>query len=441
MDFFLNFDWNALIDRIGNNPFEAMWFLFINGGWIIFLIVIAWCAILLFQMRNQDKFNAAKQWVIFAIHIPRMHEQGPRAIENMFAYLAGAHSPNSWTEDWFVGKTQDNISCEIVSIEGNVQFFIRTTRPLQDLVEAAVYAQYPDAEVTEVEDYTLKVPKHYPDEEWDVWGTQFVGTKSDIYPIKTYPMFEDKVSGEFKDPMSAFLESLSRVGKGEQVWFQILLIPIAQKEFSAKANLLVKKLTGQKVEHKKTWADHAAEIPVSILSELASVAFGGGGEHAKPAPKKPDAAPSKIQHMTEGEKEVVTNIENKAGKIVFKVKLRLVYVAKKTAMNKARVANTVIGAIKQINSNHMQSLKPDSAHVGMNSTLWWFKSMRNNERKTHLMSAYRGRSGSMGLPPMHLSTEELATLWHFPHSLQVKTPQLRKTDNKKAEPPANIPFE
>jgi hypothetical protein len=39
-----------------------------------------------------------------------------------------------------------------------------------------------------------------------------------------------------------------------------------------------------------------------------------------------------------------------------------------------------------------------------------------------------------------LSTEELATLWHFPILMQVRAPQLQRTEAKKVEPPANLPF-
>jgi len=56
------------------------------------------------------------------------------------------------------------------------------------------------------------------------------------------------------------------------------------------------------------------------------------------------------------------------------------------------------------------------------------------------VTAYRNRSDWFGTPTFHLNTEELATLWHFPHSLQVKSPLLPKTESKRTEPPLNLPF-
>jgi hypothetical protein len=57
-----------------------------------------------------------------------------------------------------------------------------------------------------------------------------------------------------------------------------------------------------------------------------------------------------------------------------------------------------------------------------------------------MVRAYRSRSGWSGLPKFFMSSEELATLWHFPILIQVKAPGLRRIEAKKSEAPANIPF-
>lgn len=436
MDEFFQFDW-SFVDRVGDNPFQAMLFFLMNGGWLALLIFFSWASIMMFQVKKRMKFNSLKRFIVLAVDIPRTHEQGPRAVENLFAYLAGAHSKNSWFENWFVGRTQDTISIEIVSIEGNVQFIVRTTVGMRDLVEASIYSQYTDAEITEVEDYALKVPQHYPDEEWDLWGTEMIPVKNDVFPLKTYPFFEDKVSMEFKDPMSAMLESFSRIGLGEQAWFQIVLTPIDQSGFQKKGEATIKKMLGRETAHKKTVLDHAADLPLTAVGMLVEGLM-GSGEHEKP--KKKDAGQPKIMSLTQGEKDIIGAIENKVSKIAYLCKIRFLYVAKKQAMSKPRIVNPFIGAIKQFNTNNMQALKPESKQVGVNGALWWFKASRNNGRKNKLISAYRNRSNWAGTANFHLCTEELASLWHFPHSLQVKSPQLKKTETKRSEPPVNLPF-
>lgn len=432
---FFSFDW-SFIDQIGDNPFKAMVFLFVNGGWIILLWFTAYAVIKYWQLTRQIKWNTRKTFIVLAIDIPRLHEQGPRAVENMFAYLAGGHAPNTWTENWIIGRTQDVISCELISIEGHIQYIIRTTRTLRDLIEAAVYSQYPDAEITEVEDYAEKVPQRYPDEEWDLFATEMIPVKPDVYPLKTYPAFEDKLAMEFKDPMSAMLESFGRLGPGEQAWYQIVITPIAQVAFQKKGEAFIKKLKGEKTEAKKTILDHAIDLPLKTTGIFLDALIGGEAE----APKKPERPQSKMMTMSPGEKDVLSAIENKMSKIVFLCKIRFMYVAKKQVMTKSRILQPFIGSIKQFNTNNMQSLKPETRRVGVSGALWFFKARRNNGRKNRFLSAYRNRSNWSGTPQFHMCVEELATLWHFPHSLQVKAPQIKKTETKRSEPPFNLPF-
>jgi hypothetical protein len=432
----LNIDW-SFIDRIGDNPFLAMGFFLANGGWVVLLVVMAWGATRLWLEWRQTLYHLKRTFVVLAVSIPRMTEQGPRAVDNMFAFLAGAHGGNSWLDTWWQGRTQDTISCEIVSIDGHIRFIIRTTRTLRDLVESAIYGQYPDAEIAEVEDYAAMVPRHYPDEEWDVWGTEVIPVKDDVYPLKTYPFFEDKVSMEFKDPLSTMFESLARLGPGEQAWFQIVLTPISQGDYIKKATAAIKKLTGQKVEAKKTFLDKAADIPLATAGAFFDAVMSSGDATAKKDMKGPDF---RMLSLTPGERDVVAGMENKMSKLVYKTKLRFVYVARKEVKMNSRIVQPFFGSIKQFNTNAMQSLKPELSKIGISGSLIFFKTSRNNARKTRLISAYRNRSNWVGYPAYHMCTEELASLWHFPHSLQVKSPQLKKTQAKRSEPPANIPF-
>jgi hypothetical protein len=435
---FLNFDVDAFLNAAGNDPFSAMVYLFLNGGWLI-LIPVLW-----FMIKNgwleyiQNKHAAKRDWILLRVSVPKASEQTVKAVENLFALLAGAHSPASWTETWLEGATQAMLSVEIASINGEVSFYVRSLRGLRDLVEASIYAQYPDAEIDEVEDYAKQVPAEYPNEEWDVWCTEMTNVMPDPYPLKTYTEFEDKVSGEFKDPMAAFLEVMSRLGPGEQAWYQIVLQPTDQKDFRKRSESLVKKIKGIKETPKQSLLDQILSLPINALFEITNMLLGsslggGGGKE-----EKKDGTPE-ILKLSPGEKLVLESVERKASKIGFNCKVRLVYVARKEVMKKSKFVQPFIGAIKQINTFNMQALKPSSV-VGVNGALWWFKDRRNNERKSKMIRAYRSRSGFTGLNKFFLSAEELATLWHFPILMQVKAPGLRRIEAKKSEAPANIPF-
>ncbi|MBI4138967.1 hypothetical protein HY479_02340 [Candidatus Uhrbacteria bacterium] len=430
--------WTSFLDLAGESPFAAMWVVFLNGGWIAFTVAFFWALSRYWLNLRQIVFGSKKEWMLLAITIPRMTEQTPRAVENIFAHLAGAHSPASWKEKWIDGKTQDQISMEIVSIEGRVRFMVYTTRPQRDLIEATIYAQYPDAEIAEVEDYTLQAPTLYPDPEWDVFGTEMIPVKkTDVYPLRTYHEFEDQVSGEFKDPMAVILENLSRLGPGEQGWYQIVITPIDQKAFREKGEMFVKKFTGQKIEVKKGIIEQILTYPFTLIGSFLQEM---GVIPAPTPPKKQEDPFGRVMKLTPGERKVLEAVENKISKIVFLCKIRFIYVAKREVMKKSRIIGPFVGGIKQFNTNDMQALKPESKRVGVNSTLWFFKDQRNGKRKTRLMRAYRARSNWVGIPAFHLSIEELASLWHFPITVQTKAPQLQRTEAKRSEPPINLPF-
>ncbi len=428
----------AFFSNAGNDPISAMGWIFIHGGWIVFVILGILGGRIIWLGWRRMIYDAKRRYVLLAIDIPRMSEQTVKAVDNLFAHMAGAHSPATFLENWIDGKTQDPISFEMVSIEGHIQFLIRSIDKYRDLIEASIYAQYPDAEITEVEDYTALVPNQYPNDTHECFAVEMEPVKSDVYPLKTYEDFEHGLTGEFKDPLAVLLEAISRLGPGEQAWYQIVATPIDQKAFVEKAKKEIAKLAGrEEPASKKTLLDKALQAPIDAMGSAASVLMGGGAE----AEKKKEQSPfGKMMLVTPGERKIIEAVEKKMGKIQFLCKIRLVYIARKEVFSKAKIANSFIGAIKQFNTNDMQALKPESKRVSVSSTIVVFKKRRNDARKNKFVAAYRARSNWHGLDQFHLGTDELATLWHLPMSKEVRAPQVKKTESKKVEPPINIPF-
>lgn len=428
------------IIQLGDNPLLAMGWLLVHGGWVVIIWIILWGVREVWLDTRQGMFVQKQTYVVLAVDVPRATEQTVKAVENMFAHLAGAHSDPTFLEKWIDGKVQIPISCEIISIEGHVQFVLRIVNKVRDLVEASLYAQYPDAEITEVEDYVNRVPRTFPDDAYDCFGFEFTPAKAgkDVYPLKTYVDFEHSLTSEFKDPLAALLEMMARLGPGEQLWYQIVARPIAQGDFTAAVSKEVKKITGQKEAPKKTMVDKALDAPLNVLSATGDILFGGSEAPVKK--KDENALNSRMWNLTPGERKLVEGLERKLSKIAYRVKIRVIYVGKKEVFSKARVAYSVVGAMKQYNANDALSLKPEGKRVGVSSSILLFADRRNNIRKGRLIRAYANRSSSVGLEEFYLNTEELASLWHLPVSLYVKAPQVKKTESKKTEPPINLPF-
>ena len=170
-------------------PADMAWQFFVNVGWMMIAVVFLFGVREIYLMYIQNKFAATLKNIILAIDIPKGNEQSPKAVENLFTYLGGAHGSISFWEKWFEGKFQQSFSFEIISLEGYTQFLIRTPAESQSLIESAVYSQYPDAEISEIDDYTSGMPNKFPDEEWDIWGAEFVQGAPEAYPIKLYQEF------------------------------------------------------------------------------------------------------------------------------------------------------------------------------------------------------------------------------------------------------------
>lgn len=438
---------NSYLQEIFNAPdaLVAAWLLLKAGGWIPALIVtckgLAWA----WLDERAGVFLSKQKQVFLAVDIPKTNEQLPKAVENLFAHLQGAYSSPTKKEKWIDGKVGPIFSFEIVSIGGYIQFVIMAWEKYRDVIEALIYAQYPEAEITEIEDYTKFAPQKWPNKEYLLFASEFCLKNNMYYPLKTYPEFEEKLAGEFKDPMAGFLEAISKLHSTEQVWFQ-LLIQLGNQDWAKGGEKLIKKLIGApKPKTKDTMFDKLVDAPIHVLAAAADAAWGG---EAAP-PKKEEKGPrSEMLFLSSGEKTVVEAVERKVTKIGHSSKIRFLYFAPNKDFRTGTVIAFVRGAMQQYTSHDLNALKFETLTLTRRDYFWQLNSFYHylsltfyrtvNERMRLNFRGYKNRSLWSGGKTFHLSTEELATLWHFP-VLQVKAPLVKKTEAKRAEPPIELP--
>ena len=433
---------NAFNTALANsNPLIGAWeffaYLFFHGGWLFFAALIVYSLFFYWVYRIQNQYESTKEWLLLAIDVPKDNVQSPKAVENIFATLAGAHGTKTLWEKYWEGATQDWFSLEIISIDGYVQFIIRTVARFRDLVEGAVYAQYPDAEVTEIEDYTDGYPTYYPNERYNIYGTEFVLVEDESFPIRTYIEFEHTLSQEFKDPMSSLLEVMGKLGESEQLWLQIIIVPISDY-WKKHAVSLMRNLIGERQAAKKG-------IFSAFLGELGSIGRTASeqvtGTPGGAAAKVASDLPSKMLYLSPYDKERVEGISRKIKKLGFETKIRSIYVASKEKFFVQHGREALIGAIKQFNTTDLNSLKPDTKHVGVHAA-YLLAEWRKDRKRTKIMRRYKNRSPSLGRGLFVLNIEELATIWHFPLATE-QTPvryMVQKTDFKRIAPPSVVPF-
>ncbi|MFA7244917.1 MAG: hypothetical protein WC070_01905 [Candidatus Magasanikbacteria bacterium] len=441
MEYYINLVLNTIIDFFNQATGTVILEFYAIFGWLFFVWLLAFVVVNFYADYIQNTKNTNK-WksVLLAIDIPPENVQTPLAVEQMFAHLSGAFDKAGFYDKFRKGYKQKWYSMEIVSIEGYIQFLVWTEEEFRDLVEASVYAQYPDAEITEVEDYVNFVPQQFPNKEYDAWIGDFSLSEDYAFPLRSYREFEHNISKDtvLKDPMGTFLESFTRIGPGEQMWFQIIVEPI-DNSWKEKTISKIKEMIGESGGAKKGGpfsfiTDNVLTKEVwksfeEINAQVVGTERSSGGDADSGSSEK-----NQLKYLTPGQMKLVEDMEKKISKIGFKTKMRGVYVARKEVFKTERGVNALKGAINQFNSPTSNSIVEKSSTGGIRNP------KKKGQKQTEFIKAYRKRKIGYASKWFVLNIEELATLWHFPMS-HVKTPLVQKATTKAAEPPSDLPLE
>lgn len=429
---------NTIIQFLVETPFEELLtYGLVLFGWPPIAGVFIWGLIQVWQDHKQTQFAIATKWKFYRIQIPAESIQTPKGMENFFNLLAGSKSTITWKENWLLGKFQPWFVLEIVSEGGRISFYIKTQTKYDDMVVGALYAQYPEAQVIEVEDYAKDWPDTFPNDDYDAWGSMFVTRAPNFMPIKTYVDFEHQGEKDqrFKDPLLVVLEQMGRMKPDETYAIQILIMAMTEQDDWRKPGFdYLEEKFGRKKSKSKggTPLDTLAWIPAEAINQVTGGALGlGGGDDA---PKQDDFAMFK---MNSEDQETVRAVARKIGKIGWWTKIRFVYFSSHESYRKGSIASMSKGIF------HLYG------HLGMNKLGLYEKTTPKDDyfwmewqmdgKKTALMNAFKGRSWGKGSNPFVLNSEELATLFHFP-AADARTPVLSAPPAKMGEAPMDLQF-
>lgn len=368
-----------------------------------FLLIVFWRV---WITSIQSQFINKQEVTLLEIRLPREITKSPLAMESVLSGIHLKPGETTFIDRIWLGKTRPWFSLEIISIEGDVRFFIWTRRFFKNIVEAQIYAQYPEVEIHEVDDYTTGT--FFDPNKNAVWGCDFALVKPDPYPIKTYVDYglDKETKEELKiDPIANLLEYLGTVGKGEQVWIQI---PIQVT--------------------KSKWQEVAKSETTRIINEATLVT-------AKGHPGDPS-----MFNLTKGQTDIINAMERSVAKLGFDCGMRGIYIADKDKFNPTNIVG-LIGTVKQFNSNTLNGFYPTRWMIKFDFPWQDYKQIRKNRTKRRVLDAYKRRSwfySPYKTPTFVLNTEELATIFHFPGGV-VQTPTVGRVGSKKAEAPTNLP--
>ncbi|MEI9967066.1 MAG: hypothetical protein WDN67_05610 [Candidatus Moraniibacteriota bacterium] len=380
-----------------------------------------------------NKYASGLQFVLLELIPPREIEASPLPMESVFAGIAGAKQSATTVEHVIKGHYQATFSLEVASLEGQVHFYIRTQKSFRNLVEAQFYAQYPTMEIVEVEDYMDRIPRTAPNKDWNVWGTDFEFVKPDAYPIRTYKYFEESVTGKMVDPLSALIETMSKAGPGQYMLLQYIIAPEEESWYKTGMQA-VDELLGREKPHSPGILEHLLDGFVNLLFFI--INLGQSSEEAKKEEKK-NEQPLEFK-LTLGQREILKAIEANMSKIMFRAKMRYVYVGRNEGFAKSTGVSSIIGAIKQFNDQSLNSVKLYNPTKTEAHYVLVGPRLRYMQRR--ILNRFRLRSTYPAENVLHFSIEELATIFHIP-DMAIVAPSLSRVAAKRGGAPSNLPIE
>ncbi len=383
-----------------------------------------------------EKWDDKIPRVLLEIKIPKEVLKPLKAMDQVFAGFHGLHDIPTWREKWIEGVFQLTLSLEIVSNGGEIHFYIRTPAMFRTFIESNIYSQYPEAEISLVDDYTKYVPQNIPNKEWDLWGVDYINAKDEIYPIRTYPKFEEeKEPKEEKriDPLANLLEGLSTLKPGEQFWIQIVAKPVLgrDKPWQIRGRELADKLARRPVKPKDK----------PILQEAAEILLTGKTSQTPTVEK--EIIPPEMK-LTPGEKEILAAVEAKLAKFGYDCNVRFIYLGKRDVFFKP-TTKIGFGFFKEISTENLGGLRPWARTMTkVKSVPFWFLDKRRLYLRQRRIFRYYTKRWSTLFPrpgaTYILNTEELATLYHFPGRMVAPAAGLYRIESKKGGAPPELPI-
>lgn len=374
------------------------------------------------------KFWFSRERGLLEIQLPAEVTKSPAAMEIFLASIWTTGGETTFLDRVLRGGYKAIWTLEIASHEGRISFYIHALKIWHSAIEARIYGQYPEAKITAVSDYVSKIPFNL--DEYDLWGAEYMKSNAlSPAPIKTYVDFElDKnadVPETKTDPLTNVFELMNNVGKDQHLWYQIMLKPHNALEwygFPEGTSRYVNTGKKQIEEIMKGAAKRSKEIQGAIKEEGMNTA-------------------SPTMSLTEGERDIVKGIEHSLNKNPFEVGIRILYIAKKEKFH--GIWGAYLFRIFQVFKARGNSLggKPGRGLVQFDYPWEDFMGIREAFIKRLLFFHYKYRA-YFSVPydqvPSIMSTEEVATLWHFPYS-SVQTPGLNRVPSRTSEAPTNLP--
>ncbi|MDD2871427.1 MAG: DUF87 domain-containing protein [Candidatus Gracilibacteria bacterium] len=312
-------------------------------------------------------------------------------MEQLFASLKSVYSRKILKK--ILG--QDLLSFEYIAHENEILFYIVIPKNYKHLIEKQINGFYTDAIIEETTEVNIFKNRKY------IEATYLNTSKEFFFPIKTYLKLES-------DPINNITNAFSKLEDDESAAIQILLRPTLddwQGQCSKASSAIMK--------GKTTWF---TLNPIKIIIGLINIALTSNDDEKNASPDSNTSALTQERAKT---------VDEKGDKTGFETIIRIITTGNNKSMVESEMTNIV--------SAFTQFSYPDFNKFG--------NTIHHNKNALIKNYIYRFFKKPFYLKKMILNTEELASLYHFPHVRYNSTPEIKWQNFKIVKAPSDIPKE
>ena len=371
---------------------------------ILLIIIILFLWFFLFIWKKRNSYRYTLNIVFLRVTLPKKDsdldtkketvkdfKEMVSLMEQLLASLKSIHSQKILKR--ILG--QDTMSLEYIAHEHEIYFYVTCSKNYKKLIEKQINGFYPDAVIEETKEINIF-------EKRKCFKTTYLNTtKSFAYPIKSYQKLES-------DPINNITWAFSKLEEDESAAIQIMLKPIADT-WQGKSTRISSKMMHQK-------SSHFTLNPLRILVWIFNIFFSSNEENP------PNSENNSSSALTQ---ERAKTVDEKDDKVWYQAVIRIITTGNNSADTESELKN-IISSFSQFNYPELNKFWPTLYHS-----------------EKHLIKnyIYRYFSRPFWVKKMILNTEEIASLFHFPHIKYNETPEIKWQNYKIVKAPNNIPKE
>lgn len=375
-----------------------------TNGVILFLVLMLCVVLYIYHLRKQENLKRTLKLAFLRVTMPKKNSDLDEKQETtkdfkemiglMEQLLASLNSISSHKlKKRILG--QDHISLEYITHNGEILFYVVCPNNYKWLIEKQINGFYPDAIIEETPEVNIFAWRKY-------WETTYINTKKDyFYPFKTYQKLES-------DPINNITNAFSILKEDESAALQLLVKPIDDDWQEECQNISSKIMDGKKEAL-------FSLNPLKMIVGFIEIFFNQDDHKQEPGKNKTSA-------LTQERAKIV---DEKAEKTWYQTIIRVITTGNSKSWVKTELLN-IISTFKQFTYPEFNGF--DYTH-------------RHNVEALVKNYIFRYFKKPFWLKPMILNTEELASLFHFPHIKYNKTPEIKWQNFKIVSVPSNIPKE